>query len=464
MQSISKSPLWWLCSVVVLAFQLAGCTAGGPEGGTFQNCGNGVINGDEQCDDGNTSDNDDCLSTCVIARCGDTFIDSQGTVKEECDTFNLGAANCVTLGFNPGLLSCNPDCTYNTSGCPAKPTPSPTATGSPSPTATPTRPVLETPTATPKGPTPTFTATPILSCESVTVTVRLVYDTDVVPELAGLVVDLNYPEHAVSIPGSDSDASVAARVTDLSGAHGLSSLDDHDTNSDGLDDQLTNVYATGENIPPGNFEQVVFDCTDMAPVPEPGSFTCAVSDAVDPQAFPVTGVSCAVDVSPVLRPTPTAPPHTPTPSATATSRPPTPTPIPTCATLNLTVALTYDPNAVPELAGLVLDLHYGPAVSIPGSDSDDSVLARVTDVSGAHGFGVISDVDTGSDGVDDQVHNVYATGGNIAPSDFEQVQFDCIPGMPIPTASDFTCAVSEAVDPQAFPVEGVGCTIRLTAE
>ena len=37
----------------------------------FTNCGNGVIDAGETCDDGNLSDSDACLSTCVVATCGD---------------------------------------------------------------------------------------------------------------------------------------------------------------------------------------------------------------------------------------------------------------------------------------------------------------------------------------------------------------------------------------------------------
>src|SRR5262249_55464388 len=229
----------------------------------------------EQCDDGNLLDSDDCLSTCVLARCGDTFIDSEGDQKEECDTFNLGVATCSSLGFAPGPLSCKADCTLDVSQCPLLPTP--------------------TPTVPPPTPTPTPTSPP--SCVSLTVTVSLVYDVAAVPELAGLVVDLNYPPAAVNIPGSGSDDSVLERVTDVSGAQGFSSILDVDTNSDGTDDQLHNVYAARNNVPPGAFQAVVFDCLSGATVPSAGAFTCVVSDTVDSQANPVEGVGCAVAVS-----------------------------------------------------------------------------------------------------------------------------------------------------------------------
>ncbi|MCB9565815.1 MAG: hypothetical protein H6710_01080 [Myxococcales bacterium] len=45
-------------------------------------CGDGVVEGAEECDDGNDVDTDDCLSTCVAASCGDGFV---WDGVEECD-------------------------------------------------------------------------------------------------------------------------------------------------------------------------------------------------------------------------------------------------------------------------------------------------------------------------------------------------------------------------------------------
>ncbi|NVB37187.1 DUF4215 domain-containing protein [Pseudenhygromyxa sp. WMMC2535] len=39
-----------------------------------QECGNGVVEGDEECDDQNESNSDECLDTCVLNVCGDGFI------------------------------------------------------------------------------------------------------------------------------------------------------------------------------------------------------------------------------------------------------------------------------------------------------------------------------------------------------------------------------------------------------
>jgi cysteine-rich repeat protein len=48
-------------------------------------CGDGVVEGAEQCDDGNDDDTDACLTTCQTARCGDGFVEAG---IEECDDGN----------------------------------------------------------------------------------------------------------------------------------------------------------------------------------------------------------------------------------------------------------------------------------------------------------------------------------------------------------------------------------------
>ncbi len=45
-------------------------------------CGNGMLEGLEECDDGNLNDNDDCTASCKNAYCGDGIIN---TLREECD-------------------------------------------------------------------------------------------------------------------------------------------------------------------------------------------------------------------------------------------------------------------------------------------------------------------------------------------------------------------------------------------
>lgn len=57
-----------------------------------RSCGDGIVNAGEFCDDGNTDDRDDCLSSCEFATCGDGFIRAG---VETCDDGNtLGGDGC----------------------------------------------------------------------------------------------------------------------------------------------------------------------------------------------------------------------------------------------------------------------------------------------------------------------------------------------------------------------------------
>jgi cysteine-rich repeat protein len=79
-------------------------------------CGDSVVDGGEGCDDG--SDNSDfradaCRSDCRPARCGDGLIDS----GEDCDSDKLGRGTCAREGFTAGVVACSDECTFDTSGC-----------------------------------------------------------------------------------------------------------------------------------------------------------------------------------------------------------------------------------------------------------------------------------------------------------------------------------------------------------
>lgn len=156
---------------------LVGCDGG--NGPAFQRCGNGTLDPAEQCDDGNLYDDDDCLSTCVPARCGDGFVASFGTeFPEQCDGGNLGSfcldrlpelrpcrensdcprqpdgpflanpcqqPSCVSFGLSGGPLRCSATCVFDLASC--GPPPTRTATPvPPSPTPTRTSRIPRTPT------------------------------------------------------------------------------------------------------------------------------------------------------------------------------------------------------------------------------------------------------------------------------------------------------------------------------
>jgi hypothetical protein len=114
-----------LCSTFVLG--TAGCSGGGSE----KKCGNHKIDPGEQCDGtalnnatcktagdfwgGTLSCNDDCtLDTSACNLCGNGKVDP----GEDCDGTNLNHACCATAGdFNSGDLRCLEDCKFNTSAC-----------------------------------------------------------------------------------------------------------------------------------------------------------------------------------------------------------------------------------------------------------------------------------------------------------------------------------------------------------
>ncbi len=75
-------------------------------------CGNGVIENDEQCDDGNPDDTDACVGACVPATCGDGFVQAG---VEGCDDGNRvddDACNnaCVPASCGDGVVQPGEQC------------------------------------------------------------------------------------------------------------------------------------------------------------------------------------------------------------------------------------------------------------------------------------------------------------------------------------------------------------------
>ena len=70
-------------------------------------CGNGHLDGDEECDDGNEVAEDGCLPTCRLATCGDGV---KRAFAEECDDGNRAegdgcSSGCLLCASNPGSFS-----------------------------------------------------------------------------------------------------------------------------------------------------------------------------------------------------------------------------------------------------------------------------------------------------------------------------------------------------------------------
>ena len=69
-------------------------------------CGDGVVEQWEECDDGNTDDQDGCTAQCRVARCGDGIV---RIGAEECDDGNEidsdeCLATCVTARCGDGVV------------------------------------------------------------------------------------------------------------------------------------------------------------------------------------------------------------------------------------------------------------------------------------------------------------------------------------------------------------------------
>ena len=81
------------------------CVAGG------QICGNGIVEGDEACDDGNDSNNDECLNTCELNVCGDDYV---YTGVESCDDGDENGQTC-DADYGGSCSSCSVTCQYTIS-------------------------------------------------------------------------------------------------------------------------------------------------------------------------------------------------------------------------------------------------------------------------------------------------------------------------------------------------------------
>ena len=78
-------------------------------------CGDGIVEGNEQCDDGTSNglSQDPCFSNC-------TLVNPSGGctgINAFCSSTNLNGETCSSLGFSSGTLACNTQCGFDVSGC-----------------------------------------------------------------------------------------------------------------------------------------------------------------------------------------------------------------------------------------------------------------------------------------------------------------------------------------------------------
>lgn len=98
-------------------------------------CMDGIVEGDEECDDGNSVNTDNCRNDCKVPRCGDSLVSTGATPAEICEIGNT--TTCVAAGVSgtgvSGTATCASDCKswvtanvcYKIMNCAAKPVPVP---------------------------------------------------------------------------------------------------------------------------------------------------------------------------------------------------------------------------------------------------------------------------------------------------------------------------------------------------
>jgi hypothetical protein len=220
-----------------------------------ENCGDGIIDDGEECDDGKTCgvlgdaceddnecregvsctprDGDGCQANCLLPVCGDGIVDNL-TEGETCDDGD-DSDECVASS----IQCCPSDCTI--AEC------------------SPTENRLE---------------------------VNVDFDTDLF--ITGLTLFVQYPDGIVSIPSSGNTAAVRERVT--SSTFPPPTVNDRNY---GLTALLTDIFGVGE----GTAMTISFDTCAEAGAPSAEDFSCIVQDATDDNFTTVTEqVSCSVSI------------------------------------------------------------------------------------------------------------------------------------------------------------------------
>ncbi|MEZ4380841.1 MAG: DUF4215 domain-containing protein [Nannocystaceae bacterium] len=90
--------------------------------GVVAECGDGVVEGDEACDDGDADNTDACLDTCVAARCGDGYVgpgeacDDGNQVDDDACSNSCALASCGD-GVVQGAEACDDGNADDTDAC-----------------------------------------------------------------------------------------------------------------------------------------------------------------------------------------------------------------------------------------------------------------------------------------------------------------------------------------------------------
>jgi hypothetical protein len=134
----------------------------------------------------------------------------------------------------------------------------------------------------------------------------------------------------------------------------------------------------------------------------------------------------------------------------------------------VTVGLDYPLQVVGGVSAILLKTSYAPSMAIPGTGSESSVRARVTNLAGTGSSLSISDKDTNADTVDDQFQaTARKTQGSLDPGPVFRVRFDCPAGTNVSPAS-FPCTQEQATDLSGLPfvpelASLIKCVVTLSA-
>ncbi len=125
---MQRNGKWFAVATLGVALVLtAGCAKS-----SGSDCGNGRIDGAEECDGADLSSPDctalglgvgplKCNLDCTLdlSACPNVSVCGNGAVEgtENCDGFDLAGQTCDTLNLGSGTLGCLPECAYDTSGC-----------------------------------------------------------------------------------------------------------------------------------------------------------------------------------------------------------------------------------------------------------------------------------------------------------------------------------------------------------
>ena len=147
------------------------------------------------------------------------------------------------------------------------------------------------------GESPEAAARPTCSQGHVEVAVSLRYDDRTLGDVAGLFLQIDYPD-AVALPGKGTDQSVRARITSLLEPRCRLVPVNEDTDADGREDRIRIllVSTTKDPLPSAPVARIRFDC---AAEPPPAAFRCATGQVADSagqlmRATEARQVTCAV--------------------------------------------------------------------------------------------------------------------------------------------------------------------------